>query len=291
MAVSPGPTGWVEQREREPERRLWERDSSSPRRKERQGLCGRLAGHGARRCAIHRRTLLHGCARNSPLFPQSSDTELPGRPASPGVAPLTGQRSAAVWGSPPCPARLCGEAPVRARGKGKDFGVSSQIPPRVHSSDSRTMGRTGTDFKGPRPTGQNSHGGVSLPASHSVGAAPGSNAVRRITQQEGWVRGSDGPEGRVGRDGNQRSLGLSPPASIPAARSSSQGLLLAPSHPDQPLPGNGCPLFFPATPRRRGSASPCRYHGDAPAVTCTRAAASPSAPKRSPTLADPRRGS
>lgn len=213
-----------------------------------------------------------------------------GQPAQ-GSLRSRGSAALLCGAAPPCPARLCGEAPVRARGKGKDFGVSSQIPPRVHSSDSRTMGRTGTDFKGPRPTGQNSHGGVSLPASHSVGAAPGSNAVRRITQQEGWVRGSDGPEGRVGRDGNQRSLGLSPPASIPAARSSSQGLLLAPSHPDQPLPGNGCPLFFPATPRRRGSASPCRYHGDAPAVTCTRAAASPSAPKRSPTLADPRRGS
>ncbi|XP_019477669.1 uncharacterized protein LOC109370724 [Meleagris gallopavo] len=53
------------------------------------------------------------------------------------------------------------------------------------------MGQTGTDFKGSRSTGQNGHGEVTLPASQSVGAAPGSNAVRGVTQQEGWPSHGD----------------------------------------------------------------------------------------------------
>lgn len=142
------------------------------------GLCRHLAGHRARGRAIHRRTLPEVCQK----FP------IPG---------------SAV------------RSEGRARGQGKDFGVSSQVSPQGAQSNSQTMGQTGTDFKGPRPTGQNSHGGVTLPASQSVGAAPGSDAVRRVTQQEGWVRGSAGPEGPVGRDGNQRSQGLSPPCLHP----------------------------------------------------------------------------
>ena len=215
---------------------VWEKDSSSPSSRERRGLCGHLAGHGARRCAIHRRTLPEVCQKFRIVSPQLTHSELPGQPDIPGLAPPTKQHSV---GQPTLPAAC------RARGKRKGFGVSSQVSPQGtqqrlthHGTDGHGLQRVafhGTKWsRGSDSSCEPVSGGSTR---QQCGAR--SNAAGRLGAGQRW------PRGHLGEGRKPEVTGSEPPLPpSPLLRAAPRA-----SCWHRATRTNLCLVFFPAIPR------------------------------------------